>query len=156
MREGQTRTGNPYGVVKMEDYDGSGEFPLFGKSWLEIRNYFVEGTSLFIRAKMVPRSYNNSILDLQVLSVELMNDIKESAIQKITIDIPLDKITDTIVEDLSQVMAEENGNTELWFNIRGVNNLHVNLVSKKFKIKVGKRIMDFLADYADVMEYRIN
>ena len=156
VRTGQSKNGNPFGIVKMEDFDGTGEVALFGKSWLEVHNLFVVGTPLFVRARMVARRYNDKIFDLQILSVELLNDIKETAIQKLTLNVPLDRIDDMFVEELADILAENPGNTELCFNIRGINNLHVNMVSRKFHIRMSKEITNFLNDHINDFEYSVN
>ena len=156
VRIGQTRNGNPFGIVKMEDFEGTGEVALFGKSWLEVRNYFMEGTPLFVRAKMVPRRFDEKVYDIQILSVDLLNDVKDTMIHKLTIDVQLDKITDLMVEELADILAENQGSAELCFNVRGINNLHVNMVSRKFHIKVDKPVINFLSDHADELEYKVN
>ena len=156
VRTGQTKNGNPFGIVKMEDFEGTGELALFGKSWLEVHNLFVVGTPLFVRAKMVPRRYNDKMFDIQVLSVELLNDVKETAVQKLTLNVPLDRIDDMFVEELADLLADNPGNTELCFNIRGINNLHVNMVSRKFRVKMGKEITNYLNDHSNDFEYSVN
>ena len=156
MRQGQTKNGNPYGVVTMEDFEGAGEIALFGKSWLEVHHLFVIGTPLFIRAKYVPRRFNEKIFDIQILSVDLLNEIKETAIQKITINIPLDHINDMLVEELADILVQNPGESELYFNIWGINNLHVNLLSRKYRVKMGKEMTNFLNDHAEEFEFTVN
>ena len=39
FREGMTKTGKPYGVVKIEDFTGSGEIALFGNNYIEYSKY---------------------------------------------------------------------------------------------------------------------
>ena len=156
VRTGQSKTGNPYGIVKMEDFEGTGELALFGKSWLEVRNYFVEGTPLFVRARYVPRRYNDKVFDLNILSVDLLSEIKESAIHDITINITLDKITDLMVEELSDILMASQGKSDLYFNVKGVNNMRVNLISRQYKINVDKAVLNFLNDHKEEMEFSVN
>ena len=156
VRTGQSKNGNPFGIVKMEDFDGTGDVALFGKSWLEVHNLFVVGTPLFVRARMVARRYNDKLFDMQILSVELLNDIKETAIRKLTINISLDRIDDMFVEELADLLAKNPGNSEFCFNIRSINNLHVNMVSRKFHIRMSKEITNFLNDHINDFEYSVN
>ena len=156
LRVGQTKTGNPFGIVKMEDFEGTGEIALFGKSWLDVRNYFVEGTPLFVRAKMVPRRYNDKIFDIQILSVDLLNEVKDNLVNKLTLDIPLDKITDMMVDELSDILAKSPGKAEFHLNVRSVNNLHVNLVSRKYHVSVNHAMVNFLNDHAEDFEFKVN
>ena len=37
VRTGFTKTGKPFGIVTLEDFDGTGELPLFDKDWAAIR-----------------------------------------------------------------------------------------------------------------------
>ena len=156
LRQGQTKNGNPYGIVTMEDFDGAGEIALFGKSWLEVHHLFIVGTPLFVRAKYVPRRFKETEYDIQILSVDLLNDVKETAVQKLTINIPLDHINDMLVEELADILVQTPGKSELYFNIRGINNLHVNMLSRKYHVRVGKEMVNFLNDHADEFEFSIN
>ena len=156
LRQGQTKNGNPYGIVTMEDFDGAGEVALFGKSWLEVHHLFIVGTPLFVRAKYVPRRFKETEYDIQILSVDLLNDVKETAVQKLTINIPLDHINDMLVEELADILVQTPGKSELYFNIRGINNLHVNMLSRKYHVRVGKEMVNFLNDHADEFEFSIN
>ncbi len=156
IRVGQTKTGNPYGIVKMEDFDGAGDLALFGRDWLQFRNFFVEGTALFIRAKMVPRKYNPEIKDLSLISVDLINDVKDSIIEKITIDVPLDEIDDDFVNDLQEIVSHNKGTADLYVNVRGVNNMQVKMLSRAFTVNVNKQLTDFLHDRAGRIDYTIN
>ena len=156
LRQGQSKNGNPYGIVTMEDFEGAGEIALFGKSWLEVHHLFVVGTPLFIRAKYVPRRYNDKMFDLQILSVDLLNDVKETAIQKLTINIPLDHINDMLVEELADILLQNPGKSELYFNIHGINNLHVSMLSRKYHVRMGKEMVNFLNDHSGDFEFSIN
>ena len=156
LRQGQTKNGNPYGIVTMEDFEGAGEIALFGKSWLEVHHLFIVGTPLFVRAKYVPRRFKETEYDIQILSVDLLNDVKETAVQKLTINIPLDHINDMLVEELADILVQTPGKSELYFNIRGINNLHVNMLSRKYHVRVGKEMVNFLNDHADEFEFSIN
>ena len=156
VRTGQSKNGNPYGIVTMEDFDGSGELPLFGNQWLKYRNFFVEGVPLFIRARMVPRRYNNNILDLEIASVELLGDVKEKIIEKITIDLRLDAIDDNLVEELTQIVRNHKGESQLCINVRGYNDMYVKLVSRTYRVNVDKQVVDFLKDNEGRLDYTIN
>ena len=34
-----TKNGKPYGILKIEDFTGSGEIPLFGQDYIEYSKY---------------------------------------------------------------------------------------------------------------------
>ena len=55
FREGMTKKGSPYGIIKMEDFTGSAELPLFGKDYIEYSKYGKPGMYLLIRARVEDR-----------------------------------------------------------------------------------------------------
>ena len=141
VRTGESKNGNPYGIVKMEDFAGSGEIPLFGSDWMTYRNFFIEGTSLFIRLKVEPHKYRPGIFNTNIKSVKLMSEVKDKSIQKITFDVPLDKLNSTMVEDLAEIVKENPGEAELVFNIHTSDSNNVVLMSRKLKVRVEKKLV---------------
>ena len=155
VRTGETKNGNPFGIVKMEDFAGTGEIPLFGTDWVNYRNFFVEGTSLFIRLKVEPHKYRPGIFNINIKSIELMSEVKDKSIHKITFDVPLDKLTSTMVEDLAEIVKENPGEADLIFNIHTSDSNKVSLMSRKVKVKVEKQLVQYIKENEDI-EIKVN
>ncbi len=150
VRVGESKSGNPYGIVKLEDFTGSGEIPLFGRDWLTYRSFFMEGASLFIRLKVEPHRYKPGVFNLTISAVELLAEIKDQLIQKITFEVPLDKMTVAMVEDLAEIVKENPGNADLIFNIHAADNTQLALLSRKTKLRVGQPIVQFIREHPDI------
>ncbi len=150
VRTGESKNGSPYGIVKMEDFVGSGELPLFGTDWITYRNFFTEGSSLFIRIKVEPHRFRPGIFNINVKSVELMSEVKDKAIQKITFDVPLDKLTSTMVEDLAEIVKENPGEADLVFNIHTSDSNKVSLMSRNVKVRVGKQLVQYIKEHDEI------
>ena len=150
VRTGESKNGSPYGIVKMEDFVGSGELPLFGTDWITYRNFFTEGSSLFIRIKVEPHRLRPGIFNINVKSVELMSEVKDKAIQKITFDVPLDKLTSTMVEDLAEIVKENPGEADLVFNIHTSDSNKVSLMSRNVKVRVGKQLVQYIKEHDEI------
>ena len=150
VRTGESKNGNPYGIVKMEDFAGSGEIPLFGSDWMTYHNFFIEGTSLFIRLKVEPHKYRPGIFNTNIKSVELMSEVKDKSIQKITFDVPLDKLNSTMVEDLAEIVKENPGEAELVFNIHTSDSNNVVLMSRKLKVRVEKQLVQYIKEHDEI------
>ncbi|MBO4215308.1 MAG: DNA polymerase III subunit alpha, partial [Bacteroidaceae bacterium] len=155
VRTGETKNGNPFGIVKMEDFAGNGEIPLFGTDWVTYRNFFVEGTSLFIRLKVEPHKYRPGIFNINIKSIELMSEVKDKSIHKITFDVPLDKLTSTMVEDLAEIVKENPGEADLIFNIHTSDSNKVSLMSRKVKVRVEKQLVQYIKENEDI-EIKVN
>ncbi|MBQ8710266.1 MAG: DNA polymerase III subunit alpha [Bacteroidaceae bacterium] len=150
VRTGESKNGSPYGIVKMEDFVGSGELPLFGTDWITYRNFFTEGSSLFIRIKVEPHRFRPGIFNINVKSVELMSEVKDKAIQKITFDVPLDKLTSTMVEDLAEIVKENPGEADLVFNIHTSDSNKVSLMSRNVKVRVGRQLVQYIKEHDEI------
>ena len=143
-RVGTSKSGNTFGVVKLEDFENSGEIALFGQEWLKWQHFFVEGTSLYITAKLLPRRFNPKIVDLVIIDIQLLSEAKEKLIKRITIDVPVDQLNVPMVENLAEIVKANPGDTELYFNIKASEDLSVNLRSVSLHLSVNRHLLDYI------------
>ena len=156
VREGYGKTGKPYGIVRMEDYSGSAELPFFGNDWIEWRNYLAVGMFLFIKAKCQPRQWKPDELDLKVTGIELLPDVKDEKIEKITIAAPLDDLNEELITELATLIKNNPGKAELYFRVKdGDGQMSVNMMSRSMKISVRKDLITFLKMRPE-LNYKIN
>ena len=113
VRQKFTKKGEPCGFVTVEDFDGSGEIPFFGRDWGQWGGMFTEGASVYVTAKLQPRFMNSSQMELKVQNVEYLQTIKEKAIDRITIEMVTDLLDEKIVTDLTEIINESPGTTKL-------------------------------------------
>ena len=136
-------------------------FPQFErKNWLNLNGKFIEGAAVYITGKMVPRFrfQEDSPLDFKVTNVELLQTVKEKAIDRITITINADKdrLTSEIVNELQELIHDHPGKTKLFFQLRdGTGKYHVLLRSKSHLVDVKHQLIDFI-ERTDVLDYKIN
>lgn len=156
VRQGYGKTGKPYGIVRLEDYSGSAELPFFGNDWVEWRNYLAVGMFLFIRAKCQPRQWKPDELDIKVTSIELLPDVKDKMIEKLTVVLPLGSLNKEFIADLSTLIKDNPGNTELYFKIKDADGqMTVDMLSRSIKLSVKKDLISFLKQQPD-LDYKIN
>ena len=158
VRTGFTKTGKPFGIVTLEDFEGSGELALFGEDWGVRSGYFSIGSSVYVTGKMKPRFQfkEDSPLDLKVTGVEYLQTIKEKAIDRITIQLTTDLLDEQIVADLGQLVSEHPGKTKLFFQLRDSNGKrHVLLRSKNSTVDVRHQLIDYI-ERTEALDYKIN
>ena len=116
VRTGFTKNGKPYGIVTLEDFEGSGELALFGEDWGDRSGFFTIGASVYVTGKIKPRfSYNaDGPKDLKITGVEFLQTVKDKAIDRITISLSAELLNEQIVMELSELIAENPGNTSLF------------------------------------------
>lgn len=155
LREGHSKNGNPYGVVKIEDYSGSFEMPFFGADWLKWRNFMVVGNFLFIKGKCKTSRYIKDRIDFALSSVDLLPDVKDKLIDKLTISVILPLLDKEIVTEIDMLTREE-GNVELRFHINDIDSgFCVDLKSGKRKISVTSDLIYYLKN-SESLEFSIN
>jgi len=148
VREGQTKKGNPFGIAKVEDYSGSAEFAFFGSDWVEKKSFFNVGMFLFMKGKCQPKQWRQDEFEVKLNQVELLPEVKDSIIEKLTITVPLSAVNEEMIGELHALMKAHPGNAELCFNIQDEKEMmHVNLMSRILKITVHKEIMAYLEEH---------
>ena len=156
VRRGISKNGNPYGIAKIEDYSGSAELPFFGNDWVTYQGYLGERTFLYIKARCQPKQWRQDELELKITSMELLPDVKEKLIEKITILIPLSVLNKALITELSELTKARPGTTELYFRVTDPDSrMTVDLVSRPVKLSVGRELISYLKERPE-LEFRIN
>ena len=154
-REGMTSKSKKCGFATIEDFTESGELALFGEQWLKWEYLLKEGNFVLVRATGKPRKYNENIVDIEINSVSLLQDVKDNIIENITITVPLTEVDGLFVDELDNLLLKE-GNTNLLINIVDyVSKETVNLVSSSRKISVTDELIDYLENKDGIM-FKIN
>ena len=158
VRTGFTKNGKPFGIVTLEDFEGSGELALFGEDWGDKSGFFTIGASVYVTGKIKPRfSYNaDGPKDLKITGVEFLQTVKDKAIDRITISLTADLLDDQIVEELGELIAESPGNTSLFVQLHdSTGKKHVLLRSTSKSIDVKSRLIHFI-EQTPALDYKIN
>jgi DNA polymerase-3 subunit alpha len=94
-----------------------------------------------------------------VTNIELLQDVKEKAVSRITISLVADQLGEQgeqIVADLSELISSHPGKTQLFFQVRdskGSN--HVLLRSKRGGVDVRHTLIEYIEKH-DMLDYHIN
>ena len=156
VREGYTKTGKPYGIAKVEDYSGSAEFAFFGNEWVEKKNFFMTGMFLFMRGKCQPKQWRQEEWEVKISTIELLPEVKEKIIEKLTVSAPLSALDEELITEFSALIKANPGNAELYFHVMDEDGqMYVNLMSRTMKISVQKEIMTYLKSQPQ-LSYKIN
>ena len=155
-REGQTRRGSPFTIFKVEDYSGNYEIALFGDDSINYGKFARPGLSLFIRGKVQTRRYDQSQFEFKINSIQLLTDVKDSLLEKLTIQMPLTAFTTESVADISALLKNNSGNTLLYFHVYGTEpHLNLELFSRKSKISITTQLVDYLKSNESI-KFKVN
>ncbi len=144
MRESHMKNGKPCGFAKVEDFTGSHELAFFGENWLKWRNMMVVGNFLFIKGMCQASRYIPDRIDLNVSSIELLQDVRNTAIHSMTVCLPLSVLDKELVSDID-TLTMKPGNVTLKFEITDLtDDSRVSLASASRKIEVTADLIDYL------------
>lgn len=150
------KTGKPYGFVTIEDFEGTGELALFGDDWARWNSMLKPNYTIYITAKCQPRYRNNPTqLELKVQSVQQLYDVKVHKLERLTIQVDSATLDEQIVSELSTMLDDHKGNTQLYIQLRTAENNIVTLRRHGEGVNLDKRLLDFIASN-DKLKYHIN
>lgn len=156
VREGITKNGKPYMIIKIEDFTGSGEIPLFGDDYINFSKYGRPGLYVYVKGRVQGRRFNENQLELKIVSIQLLPDVKDQVIEKITITLPLHEMNMQMIEELSTLTKNNVGNSLLYFEIvDGERNMKVELFARGLKINIRKELIDFLEENENIV-FKVN
>lgn len=154
-REGITKTGKPYMIVRIEDFESSGEIPFFGDDYINFSKYGKKGLSLLFKARVQPSRYGDR-LELKINSIQQLSEAQKSMVEKIKITLPLHEMDSRMIDELSTLIKNNTGNTLLYFEvIDGERNMRVQLFSRGTKIAISKELIEYL-ETNDSVFFKIN
>ncbi len=155
----QTRIGKnnkPWGIITLEDFEGSGELMLFGDDWLNLNGKFLLGAAVYVTGKMAPRFQFSDQKELKVTNVELLQSVKEKAIDRITITLTTDLLDDQIVTELGELINENPGKTKLYFQlVDRTGKGHVLMRSTSKYVDVKSSLVNYI-EQTPALDYQIN
>ncbi len=156
VRSGFTRNNKPFGIAKIEDFSGTYEIALFGDDWMRWSNYMIEGYFLYIKGRIVPRKYTPEVFELKVGSVELLPDVKNVLIQRITIYLQLEELNKEVINDLHTMLNAHSGHTDVYFTVKdSEGQFHADLKSRSLKISVEKDLINYIKK-CNGLDYKLN
>jgi DNA polymerase-3 subunit alpha len=155
VREGFTKKGSLMGIVTIEDFAGVGELALFGEEWSKWVGKFRTGCSVLVKMKSVEHARGGEKYYMfEIHSVDFLNDVADNAVKSITINIDMDVEAekDGMLEDLSQIIMESVGDTNLSFVIRDsrVSPQAITMSSDIPGIKINRKLMDFVQAHESI------
>ena len=141
-----TKTGKPWGKFKLEDYNGTHEFALFGKDYENFRKYLFSDYFLFIRGRVQPRPYNDQELEFRITSMMQLSELQE-AVKGVHVQLAVEEITRDLIARMGRSVKEAKGNTLLRLNVYDRQaQVSLNLFSKSYKVSLTQGLVSFFED----------
>lgn len=147
-----SKTGKPYGRLKIEDFAGSTELMLFGKDFINFGNFGKTGTSIFVKGKFVRMGAD---FRFQIEKIELLDEVKGKLIHTITLALEKENVNDTFTKVLQDQIRVQTGNkSNLNIRVRDAENNRFVVLSSSEKIAIDRKLLNLLDEME--VEYTFN
>lgn len=139
-----SKTGNQFGKLIVEDYQGAVEIMFFGKDFVEYSNYFndsIKSSFVFIKAKVQERYNQPGSLELKVQKIDLLENVKESVFSTMKLKMDISQVNEALIATIEGLFKTNAGKCNVEFFVEDpAENMSVKLFSKAFKVAVNSEL----------------
>lgn len=131
----QSKNGNPFGIIKVEDYSSSMELALFGKDYLQFAPMLGQGLFVYIRGKVQNKWNREDEFEFKPLEVDLLSEIRKKKFKEVRLKLPIEHILVSTVAEIKRIALAYPG--ELDFKIHLIHEAEksdVQLLSRRLKV----------------------
>ncbi len=157
FRTGIGKRGNQYGFLKIEDYSGADDIPLFGQAFIDYGNFGNKnGNFVWVRARCEQSRFNPEKIDLNILDMKLLEDVKGTLLRSITIEMPLSLVKKGFIETLNDFMPPAHHHkAQLTFKIQDFETGRQVRLRAHRKPAITEELIDFLNEQNEI-SFKIN
>ncbi|MBQ0734333.1 DNA polymerase III subunit alpha [Aquimarina celericrescens] len=155
-----SKNGKGWATFTMEDYNTVHEFRIFGEEYLKHRPFLVKSTFVYAKAFVKEGWVNRDTGKkgdprIQFNSFQLLHDVMENYARKLTIQLDINELSDSRIEDLKELLGIHTGNHTLNFVIYEMaEQLKLHMPSRKQKVNISPELLAALED--DSIYYKLN
>ena len=163
VRNGQTKNGKPYGVLSIEDYNGTVELFMMGENYMNNAVYLRPGEFLYIQGRVEvnwrkqKEIRENPALnvapddwELKPANISLLSELREKRGRGIQVKINAREVNEALIEKLSKLVITYQGNTDLKVQVFDTkDNITVELFSRKIKVEPSNELIRELKKLAE-------
>jgi DNA polymerase-3 subunit alpha len=150
-----SKNGNGWGIFEIQDYNGSLEFKLFGEDYQKFKHLLEEGKALFIKGGFQRGWRDDSQMEFKPREIKLLEGVGESMTESITVNIPVEKLTHELIEQLDALCQAYKGDHRLRMKLYdSANRLKLDMFAKDRRVLANNDFVNQLANMG--LEYRLN
>lgn len=128
-----SKSGAPFASFTIEDFNDFLPLILFNEDYLKYKHFLVEGTAVFIKARVQTRKKGpTETTEIKISQVFLLSELLNKLSNKITLKMQIGDVSGGMSEKLKALAEKHRGNTDLVVHIiDSVNNVTLEMNSKK-------------------------
>ncbi|MCT4581432.1 MAG: DNA polymerase III subunit alpha [Flavobacteriales bacterium] len=157
----ESRKGNKYGVLNMQDKDGSLDVRLFGELYLKNMHFLVPGNFLYIRGavQLKRKAWNpdGKQKEFNVQYIELLENVRDKQLKKVYLRFDANSITSNTILELEELFTKYQGNKTVYIELIDFDELSgVSLLARQSKVNVTNDFLEELKAVDGFEAFSIN
>jgi DNA polymerase-3 subunit alpha len=150
----QTRNGDPFGTLQIEDYTDSFKLFLWRENYLKYKHFFQPGAFLAIKGR-IETPPRRSELEFVIHSIDMLQNLRETKANTIQIKLSTKALDQRLISDLNKLFLENPGRCDLRFTIFDpLDNVEVQMPSKSIKVDPSNELFKKLKSFDVEFEIR--
>ncbi len=159
-RNGQTKRGQPYGVMTIEDKTGSTDIFLSGEEYVKYEGYFTPKGFIHVKGKMglnwrkemeLRTTPNAPILEsdweFKAISFHLLSEIKSNLTKGLQLVLKADEVDELIVKEIEELIQKNPGKFPLKIQVRDeTRNWDIHFLCRKSKVNLDSGLLEKLEE----------
>ena len=143
-RTGFTAKGNtPYGIVVIEDFEGTGELFLIGDTWTQNANTLTVGATVFIQGKLVPKFQYSKELAFRPQVIKQLSEVQNSMLAGLKVSFNADSVDNQQTQEFISLIKSFPGKHELVLELRTADDSRpLTIRSSQTKVEVNNKLID--------------
>ena len=158
-----SKNGNEFGSFTISDYTDSSDFTLFSADYLKYKFMMQENLFVNLRFSLTKTEYKNkegevtgSRIFTKVTDIRLLNDIIESQVEKITVNIDVNNFDESLMQKLSDIMYKYQGNKILRFKLFDPKEKQqIELPAQKIRVNICRELLKEIEENTDI-SFKLN
>jgi DNA polymerase-3 subunit alpha len=146
-----SKTGNAFGKLIIEDYQGALEIMLFSKDYVEFNKFMVNNLFVHVKARIQERYGQPGSLEIKINKMDLLENVKETIFTNMKLKIDVNYLTDDLINSIENILITSQGKCNVEFFVEdALENMSVKLFSKSRKIAVSTDLTNELDKLGNV------
>lgn len=131
-----SKTGNQYVSFTLEDFEGTFEFALFGKDYIQFKNFAETlGAMVYINGRYQPRYNQPDNFEFKILKIELLSEVRDKVSKNITVTIDAVTLSERIIDEMKLIFEQHPGKLPVYMKLKHEGEeIVLNVYSRKFMV----------------------
>ena len=152
-----SKTGNQFVIFNLEDFEGAAEFALFGKDYIQFKNFVeTQAALLYITGRYQPRYNQPDNYEFKISKIDLLPDIRGKMTRRLTLKLKAEAVTERITDELMEMFAKYPGKYPVSVKMTSEEEqFSLTLNSRKVTVDVSNELLKELREM-EVLTFQLN